>query len=58
MIDEKASSNCCRGGAFNGLGATLCKLFAAEGFHVCAAGRTAASLQAIIGHIAASVGSA
>ena len=45
-------------GAFNGLGATLCKLFAAEGFHVWAAGRTATSLQAVIDHIASSGGSA
>jgi NAD(P)-dependent dehydrogenase (short-subunit alcohol dehydrogenase family) len=45
-------------GAFNGLGATLCKLFAAEGFHVWVAGRTEDKLQAVIDQIISSGGSA
>jgi NAD(P)-dependent dehydrogenase (short-subunit alcohol dehydrogenase family) len=45
-------------GAFNGLGATLCKLFAAEGFHVWVAGRTEEKLLAVVDQIFSSGGSA
>lgn len=45
-------------GAFNGLGATLCKLFAAEGFHVWVAGRTEEKLLAVVDEILSSGGSA
>ncbi|WP_397448222.1 SDR family NAD(P)-dependent oxidoreductase [Pseudomonas sp. NA-150] len=45
-------------GAFNGLGATLCKLFAFKGFHVLAAGRTAEKLHAVVDQIATIGGSA
>jgi len=45
-------------GAFNGLGATLCKLFANEGFHVWVAGRTEEKLLAVIDEITSCGGSA
>jgi NAD(P)-dependent dehydrogenase (short-subunit alcohol dehydrogenase family) len=45
-------------GAFNGLGATLCKLFASKGFHVWIAGRTEEKLKAVVDHIVTSGGTA
>ena len=45
-------------GAERGLGAALCRRFAAEGLHVVACGRTAAKVEAVAGAIAASGGRA
>jgi NAD(P)-dependent dehydrogenase (short-subunit alcohol dehydrogenase family) len=45
-------------GAERGLGAALCRRFANEGHHVLVAGRTAASLDAVVRTIAAAGGSA
>lgn len=45
-------------GAFNGLGATLCKLFASKGFHVWVAGRTEEKLEAIADHVTLTGGTA
>jgi NAD(P)-dependent dehydrogenase (short-subunit alcohol dehydrogenase family) len=45
-------------GAENGLGAALCRRFAAEGYHVLVAGRTASRLEQVVRTIAASGGSA
>src|SRR5262249_34697553 len=45
-------------GPDRGLGAQLCKRFAAEGLHVFAAGRTRASLEALAADIAAAGGRA
>ncbi|QZP31036.1 SDR family NAD(P)-dependent oxidoreductase [Pseudomonas sp. DR48] len=45
-------------GAFNGLGATLCKLFASKGFHVWVAGRTEEKLEAIADHVRLTGGTA
>ncbi|MDB5409871.1 MAG: Oxidoreductase, short-chain dehydrogenase/reductase family, partial [Rhodospirillales bacterium] len=45
-------------GAERGLGAALCRRFAAEGYHVLVAGRTATALDAVVRTIAAAGGSA
>jgi NAD(P)-dependent dehydrogenase (short-subunit alcohol dehydrogenase family) len=45
-------------GAERGLGAALCKRFAAEGYHVLVAGRTPAKIEAVVAAIAAAGGSA
>src|SRR5512142_1566048 len=45
-------------GAERGLGAALCRRFAAQGLHVVANGRTAAKLEAVVGGIAAAGGHA
>ena len=45
-------------GPDRGLGAQLCKRFAKEGLHVVAAGRTPASLDAVVGDIERSGGEA
>jgi NAD(P)-dependent dehydrogenase (short-subunit alcohol dehydrogenase family) len=48
----------CGVGAEKGLGAALCRRFAAEGYHMLAAGRTPAKLERVVAAIAAAGGSA
>jgi NAD(P)-dependent dehydrogenase (short-subunit alcohol dehydrogenase family) len=48
----------CGVGAEKGLGAALCRCFAAEGYHMLAAGRTPAKLERVVAAIAAAGGSA
>src|SRR5579871_2389750 len=45
-------------GAEHGLGAALCRRFAAEGYHVLVSGRTTSRLEAVVRGIAAAGGSA